>query len=161
MFFLAFLQSKKLTWETLAALGKQNILFTRGNADSARLIATGERTLSPMVSSQNVISAREKSQPIDFYALDEGSVVMEQQVGIFRGGPHPNAAKLLVEVLNSLEGEELVAQAGAYWPTRPDASAPGHLPSLQSLNPVNGNVHIGGKESDQFLARFNTVFNRH
>ncbi|MFD2836862.1 hypothetical protein ACFS3C_10660 [Azotobacter vinelandii] len=54
------LKNEAVTWDTLAALARQNLLFTRGNADSARLIATGERVLSPMVSSQNVVSAREK-----------------------------------------------------------------------------------------------------
>jgi len=160
-FFLALLKNKALDWDTLGQLAKQNLLFTRGNADSARLIATGERTLSPMVSSQNVVSAREKGQPIDFYVLDEGAILVEQEVGIFKGGPHPNAAKLLLEVLNSVEGEELVAGAGAYWPTHPQAEAPGHLPKLADLHPVSTDVRIGSPESKEFLERFAEVFDRH
>ena len=159
-FFLALLENKALNWDILGQWAKQDILFTRGNADSARLIATGERTLSPMVSSQNVITAREKGQPINFYVLDEGSVLVTQQVEIFKDGAHPNAAKLLQEVLNSPEGEQVLASAGAYWPTHPDAVAPEHLPALATLKPVNIDVEIGSPESQAFLARFKQVFNR-
>ncbi|RWR02703.1 iron ABC transporter substrate-binding protein [[Pantoea] beijingensis] len=160
-FFLALLKSGKLNWDMLNALSHQDILFTRGNADSARLIATGERLLSPMVSSQNVITAREKGQPIDFYVLDEGAILVTQPVGIFAHSPHPNGGKLLMETLASKEGQELVAAAGAYWPTHPDAEAPGHLPKLDTLKPESGDVAVGGAESQAFLARFGEIFNRH
>ncbi|MFB8831777.1 ABC transporter substrate-binding protein [Azotobacter sp. CWF10] len=159
-FFLALLKNEAVTWDTLAALARQNLLFTRGNADSARLIATGERVLSPMVSSQNVVSAREKGQPIDFYVLEEGAILVEQEVGLLKGGPNPNAARLLLEVLTSAEGQALVAEAGAYWPTHPDAEAPGHLPKLASLHPISTDVRIGGPESKEFLTRFAEVFQR-
>lgn len=160
-FFLALLNNGKLKWDTLDALSRQDILFTRGNADSARLIATGERVLSPMVSSQNVITAREKGQPIDFYVLDEGAITVTQPVGAFAHSPHPNAGKLLLDVLTSVEGQELVAQAGAYWPTHPDARAPGHLPKLDTLKPESGDVDIGGENSTAFLTRFSKTFNRY
>ncbi|WP_413733959.1 ABC transporter substrate-binding protein [Sodalis sp. RH21] len=159
-FFLTLLDNGKMNWDLLAALAQQNILFTRGNADSARLIATGERTLSPMVSSQNVIAAREKGQPIDFYILDEGAIQLLQPVGLFNGSPHPNAGKLLMETLTSVEGQELVAQAGAYWPTHPDANAPEHLPKLATLHPDASRVEIGGAASEAFLSRFSQVFKR-
>lgn len=160
-FFLALLNNGKLSWDTLGALAQQDILFTRGNADSARLIATGERVLSPMVSSQNVITAREKGQPIDFYVLDEGAITLTQPVGAFAHSPHPNAGKLLLDVLTSVEGQELAAQAGAYWPTHPDAKAPDNLPKLNTLNPESGDVEIGGAASKAFLTRFSQVFNRY
>lgn len=160
-FFLALLNNGKMNWDTLNALSHQDILFTRGNADSARLIATGERVLSPMVSSQNVITAREKGQPIDFYVLDEGAILVTQPVGLFAHSPHPNAGKLLLELLASKEGQEIVAAAGAYWPTLPDADAPEHLPKLSTLKPENGDVEIGGAASKEFIARFSKTFNRY
>ncbi|AHF79086.1 ABC-type Fe3+ transport system, substrate binding component (plasmid) [Sodalis praecaptivus] len=160
-FFLALLNNGKLNWDTLQGLARQDILFTRGNSDSARLIATGERVLSPMVSSQNVITAREKGQPIDFYVLDEGAILVMQPVGVFAGSPHPASAKLLMETLASVEGQQVVAAAGAYWPTHPAADAPDHLPKLASLNPEGGDVEIGGEASKAFLTRFSDVFNRH
>jgi iron(III) transport system substrate-binding protein len=160
LFFLAMQKRGKLDWPLLEKLAQQDILFTRGNADSARLIATGERSLSFMVSSQNVVAAREKGQPIDFYVLEEGSVEVEQLVGVFKGSPHPNAAKLLSEVINSVEGQEVTAEAGAYWPTHPDATPAGHLPKLADLKPMLPEVQIGTPESKAFLTRFNQLFNR-
>jgi iron(III) transport system substrate-binding protein len=160
LFFLAMKHRNLLSEELLQKLAKQNIMFTRGNADSARLIATGERSLSFMVSSQNVVAAREKGQPIDFYVLEEGSVEVEQLVGVFKGSPNPNAAKLLIEAINSVEGQEVTAHAGAYWPTLPDANPAGNLPKLSELKPMLPEVQIGTADSKAFLKRFNELFQR-
>lgn len=160
LFFLAMRHRNLLSDELLAKLAQQNIMFTRGNADSARLIATGERSLSFMVSSQNVVAAREKGQPIDFYVLDEGSIEVEQLVGVFKGSPNPNAAKLLIEAINSVEGQEVTAHAGAYWPTLPDAKPAGNLPKLSELKPMLPEVQIGTPESNAFLEQFNKLFER-
>ncbi|KAB0677604.1 extracellular solute-binding protein [Aureimonas leprariae] len=159
-FLIAFLDTKKTDWETLAKLAAQNILFNRGNAESVRILASGERTLSPMTSSQNVVTAKEQGQPIDFYVLDEGAVVVEQQSAIFKGGPHPAAAKLLQEVLVSPEGQTLVAKAGSYWPTSEKATPPDRLPKLEDLKPLYADVEIGGDEAKQVLAKFGEVFGR-
>lgn len=160
LFFLAMRHRNLLSNELLEKLAEQNILFTRGNADSARLIATGERSLSFMVSSQNVVAAREKGQPIEFYVLDEGAVEVEQLVGVFKDSPNPNAAKLLIEVINSVEGQEVTAHAGAYWPTLPEANPAGNLPKLSELKPMLPEVQIGTPESKEFLTRFNEIFDR-
>lgn len=158
--FQTLLAHKIIDWDTIAGLAKQDFLFTRGNAESVRLLVAGERDLSPLISSQNVITAREKGQSIESYILEEGVVANEQYLAIFEGGPHPTAAKLLLEVLSSAEGQEVVSKAGSYIPTHPDTPIPGGLPRLSDLKIIVADQDIGGEASEAFLQKFDEVFNR-
>ncbi|EWY38595.1 hypothetical protein N825_12350 [Skermanella stibiiresistens SB22] len=158
--FQALLSKGVIDWDTIAGLAKQDMLFTRGNAESVRLLVAGERDLSPLISSQNVLSARERGQSIKLYVLDEGAVVQETFISIFKGGPNPEAAKLLTAVLNSPEGQELTAASGAYWPTHPSASPPAGLPRLQDIKTIWHDEDVGGEASVKFLDQFDEVFDR-
>ena len=157
--FQALLSKGVIDWDTIAGLAKQDLLLTRGNAESVRLLVAGERDLSPLISS-NVLSARERGQNIDLYVLDEGAVVQETFIATFKGGPNPSAAKLLTAVINSPEGQELTASSGAYWPTHPDASPPKGLPKLQDIKTIWHDEPVGGEESLEFLERLDEVFDR-
>jgi iron(III) transport system substrate-binding protein len=70
-FLMTMLATGALDWGTLAGLAKQDILFVRSNPDSVRMVASGERALSPMISSFNIMTARLKGQPIDYYVLSD------------------------------------------------------------------------------------------
>lgn len=158
--FQTLLAQKIIDWDVIKGFARQDFLFTRGNAESVRLLVAGERDLSPLISSQNVITARERGQSIESYILDEGVVVNENLLSIFKGGPNPNAAKLLIEVLTSKEGQEVVGNAGSYIPTHPDSAAPKGLPRLQDIKVIESDEDIGGEESQKFLEQFDIVFNR-
>ena len=127
---MTMLATSRLDWGMLAGLAKQDILFVRGNPDSVRMVASGERALSPMISSFNIMTARIKGQPIDYYVLTEGSVVVQSLLGLMSDAPHPNAAKLLVEVMTSAEAESALSEGGVFWPAHPDAPPVGTLPKL-------------------------------
>lgn len=158
--FQTLLAHNIITWDTIKGFASQDFLFTRGNAESVRLLVAGERDLSPLISSQNVITARERGQSIAAYILDEGVVTNENYLTIFKGGPNPNAARLLIEVLTSAEGQELVAQAGSYIPTHPDSKTPEGLPKLSEVKVIVADQDIGGEASQKFLEQFDAVFNR-
>ena len=115
-FLMTMLATGRLDWGTLAGLAKQDILFVRGNPDSVRMVASGERALSPMISSFNIMTARIKGQPIDYYVLREGAVVVQSLLGLMSEAPHPNAAKLLVEVMTSPQAESALSEGGVFWP---------------------------------------------
>ena len=161
-FFLAMLQAGKLDWPYLEQLAKQDVLFVRGNSEVVRALASGERTITPTISSFNVIVSKEKGQTVDFYGLDNGTLVTEQPSGILTGAPHPNAAKLLLEVLTSSEGQAIQADAGKYWPTNSDLKSVEGLPELASFNPFNVDLDelSDNRSADEFLKRFAKTFGR-
>ena len=161
-FLMTMLTTGRLDWGTLAGLAKQDILFVRSNPDSVRMVASGERVLSPMISSFNIMAARLKGQPIDYYVLGEGSVVVQSQLGLMSDAPHPNAAKLLLEVLTSPQAESALSQGGVFWPAHPDAPPVGTLPALADLHPVSSAPPSPADAANiqAFLNQFKTVFGR-
>jgi iron(III) transport system substrate-binding protein len=161
-FLMTMLGTGRLDWGTLEGLAKQDILFVRSNPDSVRMVASGERALSPMISSFNIMTARMKSQPIDFYVLREGAVVVQSLLGLMSDAPHPNAAKLLVEVLTSPQAESALSEGGVFWPAHPDAPPVTTLPKLADLHPVTSPPPSPADVANiqEFLKKFKTVFGR-
>jgi iron(III) transport system substrate-binding protein len=161
-FLMTMLATGRLDWGTLEGLAKQDILFVRGNPDSVRMVASGERALSPMISSFNIMAARIKGQPIDYYVLTEGSVVVQSLLGLMSDAPHPNAGRLLVEVMTSPEAESALSEGGMFWPAHPDAPPVGTLPRLADLHPVASPPPSAADAGNilAFLKKFKTVFGR-
>jgi iron(III) transport system substrate-binding protein len=161
-YLLAMLQLGKITWPTLEKFAGQDILFVPGNAEATRIIAAGERPLSFMNSSQNVLSARDKGQAVDYYVLEDGVLTQERVSGILKKAPHPAAAKLLLEAITSPEGEQALAEGGSLWPTHPDAAVPEGLPKLADLNLLEVNLQslADDQKIAEFLKHFDTVFGR-
>jgi iron(III) transport system substrate-binding protein len=161
-FFLGMLQLGKIDWAWFDQLGKQNVLFVSGNPESARMVASGERPLAPIVSTLNSLTSKQDGQAIDFFTLPEGTVVAERPSGIMSNAPNPNAARLLLEVLTSAEGQQALAGAGMFWPTNTACPPINGLPVLADLNPVRVNLAAvsDAARTQAFLARFDQAFGR-
>jgi iron(III) transport system substrate-binding protein len=161
-FFLGLLQSGQLTWDYLEKLAKQDVLFVPGNAELVRALASGERPVALTVSSFNVLTAKEKGQSIELYPLNDGTIITEQSTGILNGAPHPNAAKLLLEVLASGKGQAVIAEAGKGWPTNADAPEIPSLPKLASFKTIHLDLSKISDEAstNEFLKKFAKTFGR-
>jgi iron(III) transport system substrate-binding protein len=159
-YFFGLMQLGQLTWPSLEQLAPQDILFVRGNAEAADMLAAGERVLSPMVSTQNVVNARNKGQPIDFLPIKEASIELRRTSGIFANSEHPNGANLLLEVITDPEVQGILSKTGAYWPTNADAPLPPGLPKLSSLNAVKVILETTDEKSSAFVKRFSAAFGR-
>lgn len=161
-FFLALFQSGQLDWSYLEKLAKQDVLFVRGNAEVVRGLASGEREVALTVSSFNVLVAKEKGQPIEFYGLEDGTLITEQPTGILDRAPHPHAAKLLLEVLTNAKGQWLLAAEAKGWPTHPDSPPIPGLPNLTSFKPLKIDLAnlSDEKAAEAFLKKFAETFGR-
>jgi iron(III) transport system substrate-binding protein len=162
-FLMAMMSKGLIDWPYLEKLAQQNVLFVRGNPDAVRMIASGERTVTPMLSLFNLMSAKKKGQPIDYYVLKEGSVVVQSAMGVMAGAPHPNAAKLFMEAMMSPEGEAVLAEGGAFWPADSQIKADPSLPSIADMHPIHP-PEPSASDQDQinaFLEKFKQVFHRH
>ena len=160
IYFHSQLEIKHIDWPAIQKLAPQDVLWVRGNAEATNLLSAGERVISPMISTQNVLNAKLKGQPVDFFPNKEGSIELRRTTGIFANAPSPNAARLLLEVVSDPEVESLLANAGSYWPTHPDAKLPQGLPKLSSLNPIKVDIADDDTETAAFVKRFNATFGR-
>lgn len=160
-FFLGMYLSGKMDWAYLEKLAQQDVLFVRTSPESVRMVASGERPLTPSVSSHNVITAMAVGQAINLYGMDDGTIVTEGPTGILKGSPHPIGAKLLLEVLTSAQGQALLSGRANYWPTNSKAQTGAGLPPLESFNPITVDLSaISDAEVDEFMKRFGKTFGR-
>lgn len=159
-FFMTMLSKGLMDWDYLEKLANQDILFVRNNPDAVRMVASGERVLTPMLSSFNVISSKDKGQPIDFYVLDDGAPVVQSAFGIMSGAPHPNGAKLLLEALMTPEGQATLAKGGTFWPGDLTVKADESVPPLEEMKPIVPPISTR-QQVDEFLTKFKQVFGRH
>ncbi|MFQ5849375.1 MAG: ABC transporter substrate-binding protein [Candidatus Binatia bacterium] len=87
-------------------LAAQDQTFMRGNTARVQLVTAGEK---PLLIAYNHTIQRMKSRggPIDWVPLEP--VVFTSNVFMYaRGGPNPNAGKLLIDFLLSKEGQEMI-----------------------------------------------------
>jgi iron(III) transport system substrate-binding protein len=161
-FILTLMSQGLMDWDYLKKLAAQDVLFVKSNPDVARMIASGERVVTPLLSTLNMVKPKEEGQPVASYILKEGTVANADITGIMAGSPHPSAAKLLMEALMSPEGQEVLSEPGIIWPADPTAKLePGVQPlsALHTITPPPPSP-ADKSRSEDFIKQFKTVFNR-
>lgn len=92
-------------------------------------VIVGDFPVGLMVFNHHVAISKAKGAPIEWVRL-EPLVSSASLLGLIKGGPNPNAGKLLIDFLLSKEGQEALA-ATKYLPSHPDVPAlePSLLPN--------------------------------
>jgi len=117
-------------------------------------VMAGEFPIALMTFNHHSVIGQKQGAPIEWARFDP-VVASRTYVSIIKGGPHPNAGKLLVEFLMSQEGQALFAAAD-YIPNLP--SVPPRDPRLR---PDGGNFKtfdITIEQLDKDFGQWRTVF---
>lgn len=105
--------------EFLEKLSGQDInVQNMSGAALAELIASGEVPMSPTIFNSNIFTAKQKSAPVEWRALDPVIAAVGTS-GMVINAPHPHAALLLLDFLHSKEGQQ-AAQKGGLGSARKD-----------------------------------------
>jgi ABC-type Fe3+ transport system substrate-binding protein len=115
---------RKLSGQNIAQIATS----TRAILDS---VIGGEHAMVLGVSAHNTEISRKAGAPVVWLPLDQAWATLHT-IGVTRGAPHPNAARLFVDFALSREGQEVFRDAG-YLPARSDV-----LPLTPTLRPQEG-----------------------
>ncbi len=119
-------------------LAQQNIMWFRRGPDILNRVTTGERPVCFIGNTRNAYNASQEGINIRVCYPKEGVVLMPNPFIILAKGPHPNAAKLLVDYLNSVEGQRILVEKASYFTARegvnvlPKATEP--IPPVAKIN---------------------------
>jgi iron(III) transport system substrate-binding protein len=91
--------------EYMRALAKQNLTLQRGHTLIAQLIAAGEALIDVNIPASSVTRMSKRGAPLDWTALGTVPGIMVG-TGLAAGARHPNAAKLYINFLLSLESQK-------------------------------------------------------
>jgi len=71
----------------------------------------------------DILISRSKGMPFGYLFPRSGTVVINDAIGLVRGAPHPDAARLYIEFVGSVEGQLLTARKVFRLPARTDLPA--------------------------------------
>ncbi len=113
----------------MRALARQNPQLRRGHSLLGKLLVAGDFPLA-LVHAAEMEEAKRPGAPVDWVKTLDPVVTSPSQVAISARAPHPNAARLLVDLLLSSEGQALIRGRGRV-PARSDLAQGASAPSLK------------------------------
>lgn len=126
---------QKHGWGFMEKLVANRPRFIRGHAGVTAEIASGRSALSFDVSAGNAALAARGGAPIRVvFPEEDHAPIWDTRCGIFKGAPHPHAARLFLAWMIGREYQ----QAQGPWSTRDDAPAPPGFQPISSYRVANG-----------------------
>jgi iron(III) transport system substrate-binding protein len=102
----------------MRALARQEPQFRRGHSLLSKLLVAGDFPLA-LVHAAEVEGTKKTGAPVDWVRTLDPIVTSPSQVAVSARAPHPNGARLLVDLLLSREGQGLIRSRGRV-PARTD-----------------------------------------
>jgi iron(III) transport system substrate-binding protein len=136
----------------MRSLARQNPQFRRGHSLLAKLLVAGDFPLA-LVHAAEMDEARRAGAPVDWVRTLDPVITSPSQVAVSAKAPHPNAARLFVDLLLSAEGQALIRDRGRV-PARNDlARGPARVPlKLHYVSPRLA------READRHEKEFREIF---
>jgi len=112
-------------------LAGQNPQFRRGHSLLSQLLIAGEFPLA-LVFPYDIDQAKKRGAPVEWVTTIDPVVTSPSQISISAKAAHPNGARLLVNFLLSIDGQQLLRERERI-PSRTDlpAADPGAAPNLR------------------------------
>lgn len=152
-------------WKTLEAIGAHSKVEA-SNGPLVTKLAQGEYAVNFFVAgSVRAFITGDVTQVVNYSYLEDGTPLNTRAVGITAEAPHANAAKVFLNWLLSVEGQEASCRAG-FTPYRDGVKCDFGLP--QVINAIGGeeNLIINtfdpeiAEQKDEIEARWNEAFGR-
>ncbi|MFO0725990.1 MAG: extracellular solute-binding protein [Myxococcota bacterium] len=127
---VAVLQDK-YGWDYFSRLKQNGVISTGGNSVVIDRVSSGEY-LAGAVLLENFVTAKKKGAPIEMIEPADGAVIIPGPSAIVRGSRNLPAAKAVMDLLFSREGQEVMVRGDMY-AADPGASQPALSPPLAEL----------------------------
>lgn len=112
----------------LRQLAKQDVVNVDATARAVLdQVITGEYPIALLIFNHHAALSAARGAPVAWVKLEPVPAVLNI-VGLLKGAPHPNAAKLLIDFLTAKDGQRIFAAVN-YLPAMP--SVPAKIPSLK------------------------------
>ncbi|MBF8265017.1 MAG: Ferric transporter ATP-binding subunit [Dehalococcoidia bacterium] len=118
-YFAALIDKGLMTEEFLGKLGKQELQFDPSTPGVVNKLARGEGAVGYTSTNESSNVAKEGG-PIKVIDTSDGIFANGLALGKVKGGPHPNASKVLINWILSQEGQDVYAKAKSVLTIRKD-----------------------------------------
>ncbi|WP_233870631.1 ABC transporter substrate-binding protein [Paraburkholderia adhaesiva] len=126
----AVMMRKLYGWQFFDSLAKNNPQIGRSINDAITMINVGERLIAGTALMATAAESRQKGNPLAMIYPTDGTVLILAPSGIMKGSKHPNAAKLFMEYLLSVDASKIWVDH-FFESIRPEVAA---APDIKSAN---------------------------
>ena len=130
--------------EFMAAMKHNGVVISTNNGESADFVAAGQVDFS-LVDSDDAVNRMRQGKPVSMVYPDQGAegvgcFIVPNAAVLIKGGPHPAAAKKLIDYLLSKETEKKLAFADcAQIPLHPGVQTPPELKTISEIKVMQVN----------------------
>ncbi len=143
---------KEKTQRYMRALARQNVQLRSGQTLIAQLMAAGEFSAA-MVLAHRIEKMKEQGAPVEWVTTLDPVTASLHPIAIAAKAPHPNAAKLFIDFILSVEGQRLLLSIDRT-PARPGIDARMEARKLK-LFPIAPEL---GERYEEFQKEFREIF---
>jgi iron(III) transport system substrate-binding protein len=149
--------SKERGWGFYEKLRTNDTMVVQGNQQASDMLKRGERLIAIGALDSYAAEDRAAGHPMKTLYPSDGVFVIPSPTSVVKGGPSPNAAKLLAEFIISDEVQKIFPADGGF-SARSDIPAPAGSPPLSSLKILPVDYDYTEKEAPRIKKRFNEIF---
>lgn len=144
-------------WSFFEDLKANGAIQVKNNSTVREMLSTGEFKVG-WVLDYMVRQAKADGAPIDYVWPEEGAAFIPSPIAIFKSSDNPEAAKVFVDYVLSVDGQNTLVAKGNFIPVRADVDPPAGTPSLDEIArlPVDWSWIANNRE--QIKEDFNTIF---
>src|SRR6478672_4838816 len=151
------MMSKERGWGFYEKLRANDTMVVQGNQQASDMLKRGERLIAIGALDSYAAEDRAAGHPMKTLYPSDGVFVIPSPTSVVKGGPSPNAAKLLAEFIISDEVQKIFPADGGF-SARSDIPAPAGSPPLSSLKILPVDYDYTEKEAPRIKKRFNEIF---
>jgi iron(III) transport system substrate-binding protein len=151
-------------WQNIEKIGP-NAAVESGTGNLMQKLAQGQYQASYFVSGTvRALITGDAAKVLNYTYLTDGTPLIPRAVAVTKGAGSPNAAKVFVNFLLSVEGQEAACKGG-FTPYRPGVKCPFGLAAIQEAVGAD-NMLLGGYPADlaqqqpAIVSRWNKAFHR-
>src|SRR5262245_1141291 len=149
--------AKTRGWDFYEKLRKNDIMVVQGNQQVSDNIKRGERLIAVGALDSYAADERRAGHPIVTILPEDGTFVIPSPTAVIKGGPNPNAAKLLAEFMIGDAVQKLFPEDGGY-AARTDIPPPAGGVPLDKIKTIPVDYDYIEKEAARLKKKFNEIF---
>src|SRR6202521_1230777 len=144
-------------WQFFEALAKNNPQIGRSINDTVTMLNAGERVVAGTGPFGTAGESAQKGNPLAMIYPTDGCVLILAPSGIMRGVKHPNAARLFMEYLMSVDASKVWVNH-FFEPIRPEVSPSTRLKSAKELKTIRPSVEEIFKGIPEVIKQWRETF---
>lgn len=149
---------KAIGWQFFDKLGKQKVLQVQSATEPPKKLSLGERAVSADGLEYVHLGLMETGAPISLVYPTEGTPFIPSCEGIAKNAPHPNAAKLFISFMFSLETQQYLVNDAHLRSFHPDVKEKEGLIPLSKIKLLPSDAEAQEKAMEDIKKKYSQAF---